>query len=659
MVTLLYDDLVQHSLRRASRPGLRRRWTRGRDRAAVRVPPAPRRDLPRRLAAHRRVVRAQLLRALDPGSPPAGGPGRSFRSRARAAIAAGAATDAAGHRGPGDTDRRPHARRSRSTFSPSSSPCRSRPSCPPAPAPTSASSGSATGPWRFVCWAHDDALRFAANTGLLGARPRSDTLRVRIIPDQLTQAAEYESGRLDVVEVPFGETRAGRAARRRAAAEPALRALYIAINTTPRPARGRRGCARRSTTPWTSPRFCAIVSGGRGILRRRARSRPARGARLDPAPVSLRPRRCAQQLLADAGYPGGLSLQLWRTAAGRATRGSRRRCSTIWRRSASRWRSSSATRRARARPRATARPTSSSSTGAATIPTPRTSSSRCSTRGNIGAGRELRLLRRPALDSLILPRADHARHGAEGAALPRDRRSASSSGARGSSSGFRWICGPCGPTWRAGAPGDLQRPALDRGRARGPVSRLLAGRLLLAAPDPARRARRRVPAALRRSRAIRSRRWSASGPTGRPSPGSGPSCTSTTRCPRSSAATSAACSAATWAPPTSPGGRSSTTCSAFPRDAAARAAAMLLAARAGLAGRDLGAWRPGQLARPARDPGRLSRRLVSGVLGGAAADPALRRHAALAAALGIGRARVPRAPRASRSACARSRSSRA
>ncbi|MGH7590694.1 MAG: ABC transporter substrate-binding protein, partial [Gemmatimonadales bacterium] len=63
-----------------------------------------------------------------------------------------------------------------------------------------------SGPWRFVSWSHDDQIVVARNPDFWGKPAASDTLRIRIIPEALTQAAEYESGRLSVVEVPFGET---------------------------------------------------------------------------------------------------------------------------------------------------------------------------------------------------------------------------------------------------------------------------------------------------------------------------------------------------------------------------------------------------------------------------------------------------------------------
>src|SRR5436853_452498 len=82
----------------------------------------------------------------------------------------------------------------------------------PAPPPGDPTQGPVgTGPWRFVAWQHDDYLLFARNPSYWGGAPAGDTLTVRIIPEPLTRAAEFEAGRLSVIEVPFGETARWRA----------------------------------------------------------------------------------------------------------------------------------------------------------------------------------------------------------------------------------------------------------------------------------------------------------------------------------------------------------------------------------------------------------------------------------------------------------------
>ncbi len=170
-----------------------------------------------------------------------------------------------------------------------------------------------TGPWRFVSWAHDDALRYARNPGYWDGAPQADSLVVRIIPDQLVRAAELEAGRLDVVEVPFGETAAWRT--RHAAwlqEKPALRDVYIALNNRRGPLRDAR--VRQAINYAVNVRqILATVYGGRGIRAHGAIPPSLAGGDTTRAAYAYDPAR-AKQLLAVAGVAGGVTLELWRAA---------------------------------------------------------------------------------------------------------------------------------------------------------------------------------------------------------------------------------------------------------------------------------------------------------------------------------------------------------
>ncbi len=170
-----------------------------------------------------------------------------------------------------------------------------------------------TGPWRFVSWAHDDALRFARNSAYWAGAPLADSLTVRLIPDQLVRAAEFEAGRLSVVEVPFGETALWRQRHPSWLQEkPALRVTYVALNNRRGPLRDAR--VRQAINHAVNvPQILATVWGGRGILARGAIPPTLAGGDTTHAPYAYDP-ATARQLLAAAGYAGGVSLQLWRTA---------------------------------------------------------------------------------------------------------------------------------------------------------------------------------------------------------------------------------------------------------------------------------------------------------------------------------------------------------
>jgi peptide/nickel transport system substrate-binding protein/oligopeptide transport system substrate-binding protein len=170
-----------------------------------------------------------------------------------------------------------------------------------------------TGPWRFVSWAHDDALRFARNPEYWDGAPLADSLTVRVIPDQLVRAAEFEAGRLHVVEVPFSETTRWR--QRHPAwlrEKPALRVTYVALNNRRGPLQDVR--VRLAINHAVNvPQILATIWGGRGILARGAIPPSLPGGDTARAAFAYDTAR-SRQLLRAAGYPGGFSLQLWRTA---------------------------------------------------------------------------------------------------------------------------------------------------------------------------------------------------------------------------------------------------------------------------------------------------------------------------------------------------------
>lgn len=183
---------------------------------------------------------------------------------------------------------------------------------PSAPAADFAQHPVGTGPWRFVEWQHDDYLRFAANSTYWAGAPKSESLTVRIIPEALTRAAEFQSERLSVVEIPFGETakweREHPSWLKRKAA---LRAIYVPLNNRRGPLRDPR--VRQAINHAVNvPEILRTVWNGRGALA--AGSIPPTLGGSDPL---RRPyaydTAAARGLLRAAGYPDGFAVQLWRS----------------------------------------------------------------------------------------------------------------------------------------------------------------------------------------------------------------------------------------------------------------------------------------------------------------------------------------------------------
>src|SRR6059036_2964182 len=316
MVTLAFDGLTRFDADGRLLPGLADRWTTGHDgdgrRYVFHLRPGVRFHDGTPLTAA--AVRASMLRVLSPASK-GGRPWPLYPIAGAEAYAAGRAGDVSGITVLGDsgvafTLTEPLAIFPKFLAMPVAS-------IVPTPPPRDlAERPVGTGPWRFVAWQHDDYLLFKRNPSYWGGAPASDTLAVRIIPVPLTRAAEFEAGRLSVMEVPFGETAQWRRQHPDLLLEkPALRVVYVALNNRRGPLRDVR-VRQAINYAVNAPEILATVYGGRGILARGAippglaggeRDTARTGYHYDPAE--------AKRLLAAAGYGSGITLQLWRNTS--------------------------------------------------------------------------------------------------------------------------------------------------------------------------------------------------------------------------------------------------------------------------------------------------------------------------------------------------------
>ncbi len=169
-----------------------------------------------------------------------------------------------------------------------------------------------TGPWKFVEWRHDDYLKFARNDAYFDTPPKADSLMARIVPEPSTAVAEFESGNVDVLYVPEGETRNWEQTDEKKAmleSAPALRVFYVAINTTRGPLANVK--VRQALNYATDSK--AILDGivsGRGSLA--AGVIPPSLAGADPTRTGYtRDIAKAKQLLTEAGFANGIDIELW------------------------------------------------------------------------------------------------------------------------------------------------------------------------------------------------------------------------------------------------------------------------------------------------------------------------------------------------------------
>ncbi|MFA4948034.1 MAG: ABC transporter substrate-binding protein, partial [Candidatus Krumholzibacteriia bacterium] len=166
-----------------------------------------------------------------------------------------------------------------------------------------------SGPWMLSAWREGDEILLVPNLGYSGPRTALAGLSFRIIPEQMTQIAEFEVGSLDVLEVPRAELEHWRAAGAPLLWREELRVVYIGFNTVKPPFSDPR--VRRALNMAVDvEKIIAHVLFGAGARSRgvvppslRLTPEPAERYRYDPAG--------ARALLAEAGYPSGFSMEIW------------------------------------------------------------------------------------------------------------------------------------------------------------------------------------------------------------------------------------------------------------------------------------------------------------------------------------------------------------
>jgi len=169
-----------------------------------------------------------------------------------------------------------------------------------------------TGPWKLVEWKHDDYLLFAKNPSYFDGAPRTDSLRARIIAEPSTAVAEYESGNVDILEIPASEAAdwvEDESKKPMLMSTPALELVYIGINTTRGPLADPR-VRQAINYAIDVNRIIERLVGGRGTHAAGVVPPALGGFDSARAPYPFDPAK-AKQLLAAAGHPNGIDIELW------------------------------------------------------------------------------------------------------------------------------------------------------------------------------------------------------------------------------------------------------------------------------------------------------------------------------------------------------------
>jgi len=175
-----------------------------------------------------------------------------------------------------------------------------------------------SGTWTLSEWLRGDRLTLVPNPHHARRARNIDRLRLRIIPEPFTRLAEFESGTLDVLEIPDAEVprfRSDAGLAPRLLERPELRVMYVGLNNE----RFADPRVRRALNHAVNvEQIIRVMLGGAAV--------PAHGS-VPPGLAGYRERpgfgydpARARALLAEAGYPEGLDIEIWQRESAEGNR---------------------------------------------------------------------------------------------------------------------------------------------------------------------------------------------------------------------------------------------------------------------------------------------------------------------------------------------------
>lgn len=173
-----------------------------------------------------------------------------------------------------------------------------------------------SGPWKLEEWVRDGHMLFSANEDYFYEPPRMKRLKLRIISEEMTQSAEFEAGNLDIVGIPGAETEAWLNDQRWEGLiheQQELSTYYIGLNCS-RPPFDDTRVRQAMSLAVDREKILQFVLSGDGTLAHGAIPPGISGYDHTRNPYSYDPHR-AQELLTEAGYSNGFTMELWQSQA--------------------------------------------------------------------------------------------------------------------------------------------------------------------------------------------------------------------------------------------------------------------------------------------------------------------------------------------------------
>jgi peptide/nickel transport system substrate-binding protein/oligopeptide transport system substrate-binding protein len=175
-----------------------------------------------------------------------------------------------------------------------------------------------SGPWMVAEYVRGDRVTLVPNPRHPRAARGIEGIRYRVIPEPFTRVAEFESGTIDILEVPDAEVARYRddpATAARVQKRSELRIFYVGLNN----ARFSDPRVRRALNHAVNvPALVRVLASGEAVIAHGSVPPALPGHRERPG-YAYDPAR-ARALLAEAGYADGLSLEIWQRESAEGNR---------------------------------------------------------------------------------------------------------------------------------------------------------------------------------------------------------------------------------------------------------------------------------------------------------------------------------------------------
>jgi peptide/nickel transport system substrate-binding protein/oligopeptide transport system substrate-binding protein len=173
---------------------------------------------------------------------------------------------------------------------------------------------SGTGPFVLTEWRHNQYLRLEARSDYFEGKPKIKGIVYKIIPEDLTAVADFESGNLDVLTIPASEFKRYKESPKwkdLISSAPGINTYYLGFNCA-RPPFNNILLRKAVSYAIDREKILKTLYEGRGVLASGPVPPPLRKWS-PPKSISYNPEK-ARELLKDAGYQEGLDIKIYLTS---------------------------------------------------------------------------------------------------------------------------------------------------------------------------------------------------------------------------------------------------------------------------------------------------------------------------------------------------------